>query len=136
MLPILEKIYEECEYYPTIKEVRQWFGVLNEIIFESRIPKFYNIEIKSFRGQFAACLPCTKTKEPFVRCSELQIDYKFHNFRGFITILAHEMIHAWEWKTRGYVSHGKNFFQWKQKLLEHGIPLKKCYHRHSIDKIT
>jgi hypothetical protein len=132
VLPILDKIHEPGEFRPTIKEIRKWCGILNESVFDGVIPTFYNIEIKEYRGQFAACVPRVKNKNQ-ERCIELQINPKFDNFKHFIIILVHEMIHAWEWILKGKCSHGKDFFSWKQKLKEHGIPLQEKYHKKFLD---
>jgi len=43
------------------------------------------------------------------------------------------MIHAWQWIINNECSHGKSFFQWKEKLKEHGIPLQKKYHKKFLD---
>lgn len=45
----------------------------------------------------------------------------------FIHILAHEMVHHWEQQTFGRMSHGKNFFSWKEKFKKLGIPLEVRY---------
>ena len=46
--------------------------------------------------------------------------------KKFIEIMAHEMVHQYEWERQGIMTHGKNFFAWKDKLAEKGIPLSIC----------
>ena len=126
MLPILEKIHEKGNYSPTRKDVRRWHGILNQIIFGGIVPKFRNIEIKKVPGQFAAVLP-KKKKKTKERYADLEIDTEFEDFKSFIMILAHEMIHAWQWINFEKMPHGKTFFQWKEKLAEQEIPLNIKY---------
>jgi hypothetical protein len=134
VLPILSKIHEPGTYYPTIKDIRKWHAILNELIFDGKIPKFYDIEIKRFQGQYAACVPHIKMKPPYDRCVKLQIDPKFRNFKLFLAILVHEMIHCHEWINYGKMTHGKkSFFMWKEKLAEHNIPLRERYHKKFLD---
>ena len=130
MLPILTKINEECEYQPTIKEVRQWCGLLNEIVFEGKIPKFRDISIKHIPGQFAAVQPLMVIQTDKRACL-LELGARFKNFKFFITILAHEMIHCHQWMTIEMTPnhYRKTFFLWKQKLLDHGIELHVHYPR-------
>jgi hypothetical protein len=130
MLPILEKINEEGEYRPTIKEVRQWCCLLNSIVFEGKFPKFSNITVKSFYGQFAAVTPYINTKTNKRSC-QLEMDISFRNFKFFITILAHEMIHAHQWIVKEIIPNHdrKTFFIWKTALALHGIELHVHYTR-------
>lgn len=133
MLPILEKINEPGEYIATFKDIRQWHSILNAAVFGGVVPKFGDIEIKFRRGQFASAVEDNKKRNPDDRCCPLRISPCFPSFKVFIIILAHEMIHAWEWVVIGRMSHGKTFFQWKEKLAEQGIPLNKRYHRKFLD---
>lgn len=58
-----------------------------------------------------------------------------------ISILAHEMCHQYTWDIIGpereqagkerMLSHGPTFFQFKEKLSEHGISLKISHRRSS-----
>jgi hypothetical protein len=132
LLPILQKIHEPGEYNPTLKDIRTWAGILNESCFNGVIPKFRHIKIQKISGQLAACDPMGWKNDDDIREANLQIDSSFPDFKSFIVILAHEMIHAWQWVIKGKMTHGKTFFQWKEKLLEQGIPLHKEYHRKKI----
>ncbi len=43
--------------------------------------------------------------------------------KRFIDVMAHEMVHQYEWERQGTMTHGKTFWAWKDKLAEKGIPL-------------
>ena len=133
ILPVLNKIHNPGPYYPNIHDIRKWSAILNELIFDSVVPKFYDINIKHFPNQMAACVPCVKTKDPTKRVCKLEINPEFSDFKSFIIILCHELVHAWEWQTYGKCTHGKTFFQWKERLKTHGIPLQEKYHKKMLD---
>jgi hypothetical protein len=46
--------------------------------------------------------------------------------KKFIEIMAHEMVHQYEWERQGIMTHGKHFFAWKDKLAKKGISLNIC----------
>lgn len=52
---------------------------------------------------------------------------EFDNREMFIAVLAHEMVHQWEQQTYGRMTHGKNFFSWKEKFKSLGLPLEVSY---------
>jgi hypothetical protein len=133
ILPVLNKIHNPGPYYPNIQDIRKWHGILNELIFDSVVPKFYDIIIKKFPNQMAAVVPCVKTKDPTKRVCKLEINPEFADFKSFIIILSHEMVHQWEWEFNKKCTHGKEFFKWKERLKNHGIPLQQSYHKKLID---
>jgi SprT-like family protein len=132
VLPILDQLYEEGDYRPTIKDVRKWAGVLNEVVFDGQVPKFRYVHIKTKRGQYGACQPMIEPNTSERSC-QLEMDEKFYSFRFFLSILAHEMIHCYQWIVTGEKPHhGKSFKAWKDKLESNKIPLRIFYHKNSI----
>lgn len=53
----------------------------------------------------------------------IRLQKRWPNFKKFITVLAHEMVHQYEWEKQGVMTHGKTFFAWEQRLRDHGIRL-------------
>lgn len=53
----------------------------------------------------------------------IRLQKRYQNPKKFIDVLAHEMVHQYEWERQGVMTHGKTFFAWKEKLAEKGIPL-------------
>lgn len=130
MLSILNKIHEPGPFSPSIKDVRKWAGVLNELVFDGKIPKFRDIIIKQKRGQFASVTDRVNKKDPEKYECILTISETFLNFEVFIAILAHEMIHCYQSVVqRIKMNHGPSFFVWKEKLAEHSIILSRKYSR-------
>jgi hypothetical protein len=124
MFDILSKIHTEGPYRPTIKEVRLWFAIINELIFNGKVPKFKYIFIKHVRGQLGACLPF----EGDNRFCNLEIEPEYKDFSVFLAILAHEMVHCYQWVIlKRNASHGKYFWKWAKKFKKQKLPLNIRY---------
>jgi len=104
----------------TERKVQFWFNVINTAIFNNRLPKFHEIEIGSFKDFHAMC-----------ECDDvtytLKIKSKFENRKRFVEVIVHEMIHLHEWVEYQKMTHGKDFFEWKNKLKKYNLDLYKKY---------
>ena len=76
--------------------------------------------------------PCKsmRTKEKRLGCINnspwgliLSIDNKLHVHR-LISVLAHEMIHIYQYITIGKMSHSESFEKWNDVFLEYGMEIK------------
>lgn len=123
MLEILSRIREKGPYRPRIKDVRLWFSVINEIVFKGKLPKFRYITIADKKGQFAAC-ESQEDVETGKRWCNLELNEEFRSFSFFLAVLAHEMVHAYQYTILGRpMSHGKYFWMWKKTFNKHKLPL-------------
>lgn len=104
----------------TERKVQFWFNVINTAIFNNRLPKFHEIEIGYFKDFHAMC-----------ECDDvtytLKIKSKFENRKRFVEVIVHEMIHLYEWVEYHKMTHGKDFFEWKNKLKKYNLDLYKKY---------
>lgn len=53
----------------------------------------------------------------------IRIERNWPNMKKLITVMAHEMVHQWEWDKLGTMTHGNNFWAWQDRLLNKGIRL-------------
>lgn len=54
----------------------------------------------------------------------IRIERNFPNLKKLIQVVAHEMVHQWEWEYHGVMTHGeKTFLCWKEDLKYYGIRL-------------
>lgn len=54
----------------------------------------------------------------------IRIERNFPNLKKLIQVVAHEMVHQWEWEYHGVMTHGgKTFLCWKEDLKHYGIRL-------------
>jgi len=104
----------------TERKVQFWFNVINAAIFDNRLPKFHEIEIGNYKTFHALC-----------ECDDvtytLKIKSKFENRKRFVEVIAHEMIHLYEWVEYQKMTHGKDFYEWKNKLKRYNLDLYKNY---------
>lgn len=104
----------------TERKVQFWFNVINTAIFKNKLPKFHVVEVGEYKDFHALC-----------ECDDitytLKIKAKFENKKRFIEVLAHEMIHLHEWTEYQKMSHGKNFFEWKNIFKKYNLNLYKKY---------
>jgi hypothetical protein len=133
VLQHLSRLYGEKAYKPNIRDVRIWFNVLNEIIFDGEIHKFRYVHIKYVRGQCAACVPHYTDKmhedDEHLRWCSLELNPRFRNFKTFLAVLAHEMVHSCEFiNEEKEMSHGPSFFKWKHRIEEFGIPFSIAFY--------
>ena len=101
----------------------RWWNLLNNALFDGKLLPPRKIVVKDFRDEYGWCLPMA-TKGHV----QLGINSEFDDRKTFITILAHEMIHQWQWTVIGEMTHGKTFWQWKDPLKKIlNLPLYESY---------
>lgn len=104
----------------TERKVQFWFNVINAAIFNNKLPKFHQIEIGTYKTFHALC-ECDDTTYT------LKIKSKFESRKRFVEVIAHEMIHLYEWVEYQKMTHGKDFYEWKDKLKRYNLNLYKNY---------
>lgn len=102
--------------------VRYWWGVLNVAVFYGKLHKPIEVEIKDIRDSFAWVTTHNKKKGRV----NLRIQSTFVSKLLFVTILLHEMVHAWEHQHHTVMGHGKRFHAWKNRINRvTGLELKE-----------
>ena len=59
--------------------------------------------------------------EPYTKCIRINRDWP--NMKKLINVIAHEMVHQWEWERLGTMTHGQNFWAWQERLENRGLKL-------------
>jgi hypothetical protein len=89
----------------------RWWNLLNNALFDGKLIPPKKIIVKKFRDDLGRCQPLSKKGHVILGiCSE------FYDRAQFISILAHEMIHQYQWTFVGEMTHGKSFWEWKEPL--------------------
>jgi len=60
--------------------------------------------------------------EHFVKCIRINRDWP--NMKKLINVIAHEMVHQWEWERLGTMGHGTVFWSWQERLSNRGLRLR------------
>jgi hypothetical protein len=53
----------------------------------------------------------------------IRIERHWPNMKKLIAVMAHEMVHQYEWDWQGTMTHGTNFWAWQPRLTSKGIRL-------------
>ena len=112
----------DAKFRPTISDCREIWHNINRNVFngELKMPSFRLVYTKAFWGE------CQGVLEDQTRV-KMKINKSFLSKRLFINTMAHEMVHQWEWLTNENMTHGPQFFLWKDQLANYNITLSRCY---------
>jgi hypothetical protein len=131
------KTYQRKKLYrPTEYEVKTAYRLLNRYVFNDQLSR-PEIEVKShLRGCWGCChwLPAQKYYGSWCR---IMLSDKYFCEQWFYTVLAHEMVHQWQWDIHWHEldligkqlpvssgAHGPSFYSWRDRFAEHGLSLK------------
>ena len=110
-------------YNPTVRSSKRAYNQLNKAIFKSKLPPASEINFEIGNITLKWWGYCEYNKSGF----KIKLLPEYVNRKFFIAILAHEMVHVWEQVTYSRMTHGPNFFGFKEIFEENGIELTKCY---------
>lgn len=108
------------EFEVTHRKVQIWFNILNHIFFRDYLPNFDIVKIK-FREESLGS--CEFRKGKYI----LEIRPWFNSKKDFLEILVHEMIHLYEHLENEKMTHGPNFFLWKETVNRFNLRLHIAY---------
>ena len=119
-------------YRPSLNEAHHYYELINYYVLNSHLYKPV-LMLRQCRGHWGICLGNTTRHDTGSYC-EIHLSDKWYCKQWFITILAHEMIHQYQYDIIGpetgkynLMSHGPTFFQFRENLANHGIPLKTAH---------
>ena len=112
----------DAKFRPTIQDCREIWNNINRNVFngELKMPSFRLVYTKAFWGE------CQGVLEDQTRV-KMKINKSFLSKRLFINTMAHEMVHQWEWLNNENMTHGPQFFLWRDQLANYNITLSRCY---------
>ena len=117
---------ENCDFELTQSFCLYWWRHLNDAIFDGKLTPPVRFELKAFRDMAGWCRPFAWNRSE--RRVLIGINSSIWERKTFLSALAHEMVHQWEWEIlsdwKDTPMHGKQFFDWKGKLkYRAGLPL-------------
>lgn len=108
-------LLKDAPYSPSRSSTRGAFSILNDLIFDGKVKPFQKINyIETTKHHWGSCLG--NTSKTGIRFCNLTIMQIFPSFIIFITVLAHEMVHNYQWVEFGIADHNKTFKDWKEKF--------------------
>jgi hypothetical protein len=117
-------------YKPDTNEAQKVHRLLNRYVFNNALRKT-RFNIKNLKDIWAMCDGRVDRGKFFTE--QIFLTNKFPHKAMFVTAIAHEMVHQWQWEVYSaerykqgkslIMSHGPSFYQWKKPLAEYMIPL-------------
>lgn len=100
---------EEMEV--TQAKIAYWFRIINVAVFNGTLPP-PRIEIGvNMRKYWGLCTPMGKS---FSGNANIKISDRITNRKLFISTVAHEMVHQYQWLTYGNMHHGDSYKKWSR----------------------
>ena len=132
----LEKLMTETNHKPSVKkeyqttltECKKWIKILNKELFDGSLTKLDEIDIRRRRKCYAYYHYYPIKKGDDLRYSKLCMSDKYFSEKFFVEILAHELIHHYQYINEQPLGHGPSFMAWKKLFNEKGINLVKLYY--------
>lgn len=113
------------EYDTTIEDCENWFRILNRELFDNSLPQVHEIDVRWRRGAHA-WYDYDETK-PGTGTSRLLMNKRYKSKQFFVEVLAHEMVHHYQYIYNEDVGHGSSFLKWRDKFNKKGLNLVKVY---------
>tara|TARA_B100001057_G_C22651365_1_gene872222 strand:+ start:490 stop:888 length:399 start_codon:yes stop_codon:yes gene_type:complete len=117
---------DDRSYKLTYKKIPQIYNILNRHIFCGKLkkPKIEVRRIHGALGYFEFNPYATKY------CHKITLNNNFKNFREFVEILGHEMIHYYQKLIlkQNTAKHNRQFYSFRRKFKKLGLSLKRVYH--------
>lgn len=124
----LEKVMNEsCElvYETTIEDCQRWFNILNRELFNCSLPPIDEIDIRWRRRAHAWY--DYDDRYPGTGITRLLMSKRYKSKKFFVEVLAHEMVHHYQYIYNEDMGHGSSFFKWRDKFNKKGLNLVRAY---------
>lgn len=118
---------EENTYETKIEDCEEWFRVLNRELFNNSLPDIDYVDIRWRRKAFGYYEYITDTKDPNYKLSVLNMNKRYKSKKFFVEVLAHEMVHHYQFMNDEPMGHGPSFEKWSDKFSKKGLKLFKVY---------
>lgn len=134
----LPSIYEQkrLHFRPTYGLVHHIYEMVNYEVFDNELKKPHIYLLPRCRKYWGMCIGDTKKYRTGSYC-EIRLMDKWISMQWLVAIIAHEMAHQYQWDIMGperaeegkefLMSHGPSFFQFRDTMREHDIPLKTAH---------
>jgi len=121
---LLEK-NEPYEYDTTIEDCQRWFNILNRELFNQALPPVDEIDIR-WRRKAHAWYDYDE-RYPGTGTTRLLMSKRYKSKKFFVEVLAHEMVHHYQYIYNEEMGHGSSFYKWRDKFNKKGLNLVRVY---------
>ena len=117
----------KSEYITTYKDIKKYFKMLNDAVFDGKLSPFNEIIIKQIRDRKKYCyglVEILEWKRKGTRVYRLQMQPQYKSKKDFVDTLGHEMVHLYQMANAGDTgNHNALFYSFKPKLKQIGLTL-------------
>jgi len=110
---------ETYEYETSLRDAKEWFYILNRLLFNNKLPPIDVIDIRWRRGAHAWY--DYDDKLPGTGTTKLLLSKRYKSKQFFVTVLFHEMVHHHQYIYCENVGHGASFMKWEAKARKAGL---------------
>jgi hypothetical protein len=115
---LYETSYDDC---------RKWIRILNQEIFSNSLPPIENIDIRWRRKTFAYYSHIRDTEDPDYKAHMLCMNKRYRSKKFFVEVLAHELVHHYQFYNDQPMGHGPSFKKWSKAFNKKGLKLVEAY---------
>lgn len=126
----LAKIMESDDntpYHTTVEDCEKWFNIINREVFDGQLRPIDEIDIRWRRGSYAYYESFIDTKDPDYMYAKLCMNKRYSSKKFFVEVLAHELVHHYQFLNERKISHGDSFTEWTDTFNQKGLRLVKAY---------
>ena len=117
----------KSDYTTTYKDIKKYFKMINEAVFDNKLSPFNEIIIKQIRDKKKYCyglVEILEWKRKGTRVYRLQMQPQYKSKKDFVDTLGHEMVHLYQMANVGDTgNHNKLFYSFRPKLNRIGLDL-------------
>lgn len=123
----VDRTRREKKFVTTIEDCEKWISILNEELFGGSLSKIDEIDIRRRRLAYAyyEYNPIRRKRSEWR--SKLCMNARYVSEKFFVEILAHELVHHYQYTHRQPMGHGPSFKAWKKIFSENGLNLTDVY---------
>jgi SprT-like family len=121
----LKELDDNTEYRVNTDIAWEWFHILNEQIFGNLLKPVEKIFISKHKGYGDVYALYYYNHKIRKQPSKISFQKKFKSEKVFVEILAHEMIHHFQYSYDEPVGHGPSFVAWRDNFTLKGLKLYK-----------
>ena len=118
----LIEVYHTSTYKTKLTDINLWFDILNNMIFNNRVPPYRYHHIQKMRD----CVGCViyENNDQEEKWMDLYVLPTYKSFQTFVEVLGHEMVHAYQyWIAKDSCNHNQEFYRWRSKFRSNGLKL-------------
>ncbi len=115
------------KYKTTYTDIKYYFNIINEVVFDNLLSPFNDIKIKQIRDRVKPCwgqVVIWEWKRKGARQYHLEMLPFYPSKKDFVDTLGHEMIHLYQMANIGDTgNHNETFYSFRNPMKQIGLSI-------------